>query len=174
MKKIFAALFAVLCLFSFSGCAPNFFAVSNTSDTDLSLVDYTLPDGWVKAEEYSSDEKIFYVQEGHESDNLPDNISVNVGSDKYDAEEHEDFREAIVSQLLAQIGDSNAELYGDGTFTDNGYVLYIFTIVEEDCTTIQYYIVGENKFCLVHLTNFSGSENANEAALKLAKSVVWE
>lgn len=168
-------LFLILCIalsFIFTGCGLNLQSADNSSS--LEEVDYAVPSGWVQAEEYSSNEKIFYVQEGHESDNLPDNISVNVGSDKYGAQEHEDFRETIVSQLLAQIGDSNAEFYGDGTFTDNGDVLYIFTIVEEDCTTIQYYIVGENKFCLVHLTNFSGSENANKAALKLAKSVVWE
>ena len=155
----------------FTGCGLNLQSADSSSMLDE--IEYTVPDGWVQAEEYSSDEKIFYVQEGHEDDALPDNISINVGTNKYTANEHENFREAIVSQLLAQIGDSNAELYGDGTFTDNGDVLYIFTMVEEDCTTIQYYIVGENKFCLIHLTNFSGSENANEAALKLAKSDVW-
>lgn len=40
---------------------------------------YTVPDGWVKAEDHSTDGMTFYVEKGHEDDELPDNISVNVG-----------------------------------------------------------------------------------------------
>ena len=71
-------------------------------------------------------------------------------------------------------------LTGDGTFTDNGDVLYILTMTEEPAeeggqgiVTRQYYIVGEKRYVLVHLTIFSGDEAVQQAADKLAKSFVW-
>ena len=38
---------------------------------------WTVPEGWVKAEKYSTENKIFYVEEGHEEDEQPDNISID-------------------------------------------------------------------------------------------------
>ena len=76
-------------------------------------------------------------------------------------------------------------LTGDGTFTDNGDVLYILTMTEEPAeeggqgiVTRQYYIVGEKRYVLVHLTIFSGDVDysaaiTQSAADKLAKSFVW-
>lgn len=134
---------------------------------------YTVPEGWVKADEYSTDEKIFYVQNGHENDEAPDNISINVGANRYSAQEHESFREAIVRQLLAQLQGAGADLTGDGTYTEQGYIVYIFTIEESDALTKQYYIVDDYRYCLVHLTSFTGSEDAEQAAKAIADSFVW-
>ena len=52
----------------------------------------------------------------------------------------------------------------------------IFTIEEEQegIVTKQYYIVGDRRFCLIHLTNFTGSEGAEEAAQSMADSFVWD
>jgi len=135
---------------------------------------YTVPDGWIKADQYSTEDKIFYVEEGHEEDEFPDNISIETGSNQYSADEHEKFRDAIVQQLMMQLQDVSAELTGDGTYTEQNYVVYIFTISEEDVVTKQYYIVGDKRYCLVHLTNFTGSESADEAAQAMADSFVWE
>lgn len=135
---------------------------------------YTVPEGWVKAEQYSTASKIFYVEEGHEQDELPDNISINIGTNKYSKENHAQFREAIVRQLLKQLEGIDAELLGDGTYTEQDYVVYIFTINEEDVVTKQYYIVDDYRYCLVHLTNYTGSENADEAAQAIVDSFVWE
>ena len=135
---------------------------------------YDVPDGWVKVEKYSTEEKIFYVEEGHEEDELPDNISIEIGSNRYSADEHEKFRDAIVQQIMMQLQDVSAELTGDGTYTDKDYVVYIFTISEEDVVTKQYYIVGDNRYCLVHLTNFTKSESADEAAQAIVDSFVWD
>ena len=44
---------------------------------------WTVPEGWVKAEKYSTENKIFYVEEGHEEDEQPDNISIEVGTNRY-------------------------------------------------------------------------------------------
>lgn len=39
--------------------------------------------------------------------------------------------------------------------------------------TKQFYIVGERRYCLVHLTNFTGSDGAEEAARAMADSFAW-
>lgn len=139
--------------------------------------EYTIPEGWVKAEKYSSAEQIFYVEEGHEEDGQPDNISISIGTNRYSADEHEEFREAILRQIMMQIGKRpGVQLYGDGTHTEQGYVVYIFTIDEEQegIVTKQYYVVDDYRFCLIHLTNFTGSESANGAAKEMADSFVWK
>ncbi len=135
---------------------------------------YTVPEGWVKAEQYSTVDKVFYVEEGHEEDDLPDNISIEIGTNRYAAEEHEQFRDAIVRQLLVQLQGVEAELTGDGTYTEQGYVVYIFTISGTDALTKQYYIVGDQQYCLIHLTGFSGSESTVQAAQDMADSFVWD
>lgn len=135
---------------------------------------YTVPNGWVKSEKYSNDMQIFYIEEGHENDEKPDNIAINVGKNKYSLDEHEQFRDAIVKQLLMQMDGIDAELNGDGTDTEQGDLLYIFSIVESDVVTTQYYIVKDYGFCLIQLTNFSGSENAEEAARAMVDSFVWD
>lgn len=115
-----------------------------------------------------------YVEAGHENDEMPDNISIEVGTNKYNADEHEKFRDAIVQQLTMQLQGVDATLTGDGTYTKQNDILYIFTISEEDVVTKQYYIVGDKRYCLIHLTNFTGSENADNAAQAMADSFVWD
>ena len=117
---------------------------------------------------------------GHEEDEQPDNISVEMGTNRYSADEHLQFRDEIVRQLAVQMSGVKGMLTGDGTFTDNGDVLYILTMTEEPAeeggqgiVTRQYYIVGEKRYVLVHLTIFSGDEAVQQAADKLAKSFVW-
>lgn len=146
------------------------------SEEDTFPGSYTVPDGWVKAEEHSTDKKFFYVEEGHETDKMPDNISINIGTNRYSAEDHTSFRDAIVQQLLTQLNGIDAELLGDGTYTEQGYVVYIFTIKENSTSVVtkQYYIIGDCRFCLIHLTNYTGSETANEAAQTMVDSFVWE
>lgn len=135
---------------------------------------YTVPEGWVKMEKYSTEDKIFYVEEGHEDDELPDNISIEIGTNRYSADEHEKFRDAIVRQLTIQLQGVDAELTGSGTHTEQDYIVYIFTISQADMVTKQYYIVGDQQYCLLHLTNFTGSERVNETAQAMADSFVWD
>ena len=72
-----------------------------------------------------------------------------------------------------QLQGVDAELTGSGTFTAQEDILYIFTIREKDVVTRQYYIVGDRRYCLIHLTNFTGSEYADDAAQAMADSFVW-
>ena len=134
---------------------------------------YTVPEGWVVAEEASTAEKIFFVKEGHENDEMPDNISIEIGKNRYKADEHERFRQAILQQLLMQLQGISAELNGDGSYTDQDYILYTFTIKQENMAFVQYYIVDDYRYCLIYLTNYTGEENADEAARALVDSFVW-
>ena len=153
---------------------------SSPSETTISSEDraipgsYTIPDGWVKSEKYSTGSQLFYIGEGHEDDEKPDNISIHVGKNKYSLEEHEQFRDAIVQQILMQLDGIEAQLNGDGTYTEQGDLLYIFTIDEGDIVTTQYYIVKDYGFCLIQLTNFSGSETTEQAARDMVDSFVWD
>ena len=97
-----------------------------------------------------------------------------MGTNRYSADEHETFRDAIVQQLLRQLQGIDADLGGDGTHTEQGYIVYIFTIKESDVVTKQYYIVDDYRYCLIHLTNFTESESAYDAAQTIADSFVWE
>ena len=135
---------------------------------------YIVPEGWVKLEQYSREDKVFYAEKGHEDDERPDNISVEVKRNRYSAEDHMKFQDAIVRQLTMQAGRAGAELTGEGTFTAQEDILYIFTISEEDVVTRQFYIIGDKRYCLIHLTNFTGSESAEEAARAMADSFVWD
>lgn len=137
---------------------------------------YTVPDGWVKAEDHSTNGMTFYVEKGHEDDELPDNISIGVGDYPYSLEDHASFRDAIMRQLSMQMGGSDAQLTGSGSKTAQDYVLYQFTIEDTDGTiTDQYYILKDYGFCLVQVTSFTGSENTGifEAAQTIVDSFVW-
>lgn len=98
---------------------------------------YTVPEEWEKSEKHSTDSQIFYIEEGHENDEKPDNICIHVGKNNYSLDEHEQFWEAIVQQVLMQLDGIEAQLNGDGTYTEQGDLLYIFTIDEGDIVTTQ-------------------------------------
>ena len=129
----------------------------SSSETEISSEDhaipgtYTVPEGWEKSEKHSTDSQIFYIEEGHENDEKPDNISIHVGKNKYSLEEHEQFRDAIVQQILMQLDGIEAQLNGDGTYTEQGDLLYIFTIDEGDIVTTQ--------MCIRDRCVFGGSSN---------------
>lgn len=193
MKKTFAVLLVMLGVLS--GCTSDPAADQNNmqpappSESDVqeqeekkkdeeSMIpgDYDVPDGWVKSETYSNARQIFYVEEGKEDSTQPDNISINVGENKYSAEEHTKFKDAILRQIMMQIQGQDVELDGTGTHTEQDYVVYIFTITEKESgiVTKQYYIVDDYRFCLIQLTNFTGSEAADEAAQQMMDSFVWD
>lgn len=135
---------------------------------------YELPEGWEENAAHSSGDKFFYVEEGHGDDAQPDNISINVGSSNYAEDDYMTFKDAILSQLMMQVQGSDAQVNGEGTYTDSGDVLLIYTITETGCTTKQYYIVGDYEYCLVHLTVYSGDDTEGiKAAETMVNSFQW-
>lgn len=138
---------------------------------------YELPEGWVEAEKYSSENQFFYVREGQAEDERPDNIAVTTGKNRYEESEHEQFRDAIMTQIMQQIdGEEGIELTGNGSYTEKDYVVYTFTVTETDpaVVTTQYYIVGDYKYCLVHETNFTGDSDVDRVAKHISDSFVWK
>ncbi len=141
---------------------------------------YKVPEGWELASEPTSEAagKYFYVKSGVEpAGEYPTNISVEYGTNRYAVDEHEQFRTAILRQLQMQMGGDDGTLFGSGGNTENGYTLYRFGIGEDDAevSTVQYYIVGEREFVLVHLTDFHDPAvtDADEAARAIVDSFVW-
>lgn len=137
---------------------------------------YTVPDGWVKAEDHSTSEFIFYTREGETQDAQPDNISINVGSNLYSLEESGMFLEAVMRQLAMQAEAANAkDLTGSGSITEQGYTLFTFTIEGADGTKAkQHYIVKNYGYCLIYATSFSGSEEVFDVAQSMVDSFVWD
>ncbi len=133
---------------------------------------YRIPKNWIESTKYSTEDKFFYVAEGTEEDPLPNNISVNVGKNKYSSEQHMKFRDAILNQLVMQL-PKDVILNGNGSYTANDYVLYTFTfsITEGDTTlsATQYYIVADYKYVMVYETAFT--DNTEEVDV-VAKSIV--
>lgn len=136
---------------------------------------YEIPVDWIESVAHSTNDKFFYVKEGQENENRPNNISINEGSNKYAANEHEKFRMAILNQLSTQIGnDENVELTANGSNTKNGYIVYTFNIKDQDNTTTQYYIVGDYKYILVHETTFGDSAETDSVAQKILDTFKWK
>ena len=136
---------------------------------------YEIPADWIESEAHSTNSKFFYVKEGEENENRPNNISVNEGTNKYSESEHEKFRMAILKQLSMQIGrNEDVKLNANGSNTKNGYLVYTFSIKDGNTTTTQYYIVGDYKYVLVHETTFGNSTETDNAAQKIIDTFKWK
>ena len=138
---------------------------------------YTVPTGWIESDTYSTKDKFFYVADGTQQDALPNNISINMGSNKYSADDHISFRQAIVQQLTMQL-PKDTILNGSGSYTANDYVLYTFTftIQEEDMTLVatQYYIVGDYKYVMVYESVYDGdTETVDTIAKNMVDTFTW-
>ncbi len=138
---------------------------------------YTVPSGWIESDTYSTKDKFFYVADGTEQDALPNNISINMGSNKYSADDHIKFREAIMQQLVMQL-PKDTILNGNGSYTANDYVLYTFTftITEGDTTLVatQYYIVGDHKYVMVYESVYDGNtETVDTVAKNIVDTFTW-
>lgn len=136
---------------------------------------YEIPADWIESEAHSTNNKFFYVKEGEENENRPNNISVNEGTNKYSESEHEKFRMAILKQLSMQIGrNEDVKLNANASNTKNGYLVYTFSIKDGNTTTTQYYIVGDYKYVLVHETTFGNSTETDNAAQKIIDTFKWK
>lgn len=135
---------------------------------------YNIKQGWIESKSHSTKTKFFYIKNGTENEKTPDNIAINVGVNRYSKEEHVKFREAIVKQLNAQLSSKDVVINGNGSNTKKGDIVYQFSIEEKDCTTIQYYIVGDYKYILVHETIFNNKEETNKVAKEIINSFTWK
>lgn len=67
-----------------------------------------------------------------------------------------------------------SQLNGDEAYTEQGKLLYIFTTDEGDIVITQHYIVKDYGFCLIQITNFSGSGTTEQTVRDMVDIFVWE
>ena len=135
---------------------------------------YTVSSGWEESKTHSSNGKYFYVKEGEDNEERPNNISINEGKNKYKKEEHMQFKDAIYAQLARQVS-KDAVINASGSNTEKGEILYTFVIKDKDSIFKQYYIVGDNKYIFIYETVFNKDDEAkvDEVALKMVNSFEW-
>lgn len=174
MKKV---LFILLCFFWITGCGKKQDNIKNTNTFTKSFGSYEIPKNWVESKEHSTSDKFFYVLKGQEYEQQPNNISINCGTNKYDKENHEAFKNAILSQLSMQVAlKEGVEIHANGSNTENGDIVYTFIIkgLRDNLVTTQYYIVGDYKYIIIHETVFGESKETDEVAKTIVNSFKWK
>ena len=140
---------------------------------------YLIPDDWKEKEYYCKDEQYVSVfcprtesQERHYS-----NVSVLARASQYTLSEHNIFKSIIVSQLESKARVLGFDwVTGMGSFNKTGYPVYRFSMVKKDEEAIsQYYIIGEKRFCMMQLTDYSNEQQCSyETILRdMMESFVW-
>lgn len=173
MKKVLLIITVTLSLFFLTGCFNlNLYTNKDVVETDFGT--YRI-DGLVKRLDHSTKDKVFYVLEKDEKVSVPDNISVNVGTNYYKKEDHLIFRRAIQEQLYKQVG-KNATVRGSGITTTKGNTVYKFIITKMNSKTeiTQYYIVGDYKYVLVYETNFTANPDLDNATYNIVDTFEWK
>ncbi len=170
MKKILIVLLACILL---TGCSINRRGLSiNIIRTSYGT--YSIPSTWEKNEGHSSSVKYFFTNKNDRNQSLPNNISVEQGSNHYSKKQHVMFRQAIMRQLLMQAKAYKADVKGSGGTTDNGYTYYTFIMEGKTNTTVQHYIIGDYKYVLIHETIFKGDgKDTHNAAKHILNSFRW-
>ena len=136
---------------------------------------YELPKNWIESKEHSTKEKFFYVLKGQEKNRQPNNISINAGTNRYLKTEHEQFRKAILNQLLLQVrNQKGVEVNANGSTTDNGEIVYAFITKNNNVITTQYYIVGDYKYILIQETLFEESGETKKVTKNIIDSFKWK
>ena len=153
-------------------------ATKDSKRVEKEFGSFIVADGFGEAKEQSGGGRYFYVVEGHEHDERPNNISINTGHQNYNLDESEKFAESTTWQLNMQIKQygMDAVVYGSSGKTDAGDIMYIFDIKFNDSDEIdrQYYILRDKKYVMVFMSNFDNDESVNKAAELMAKSFEWK
>jgi hypothetical protein len=180
MKKVFLIL--SICLL-FTGCTLNkrnaIYKLEKRTNPyenriEMSFGTFSIPSTWVKREDHSTSSKYFFANK-NDSKSIPNNISVEMGTNHYSIDDHMSFKTAIQNQLAYQVKSSGATINGSGTTTKNGYVVYTFRVDMGSQITVQHYIVGDYKYVLVHETIWDGdSSDTDYAAKEIVNSFKWK
>lgn len=133
---------------------------------------FLLHSDFVENKAYSDGEKFFYVAR---SDNgkvgFVNNISIIQGRNKYTMAQHEQFRDVILKQLAWQCQNTDAQIFGDGRQTHNGYIVYTFKIVKpNEITTFFYIIHKDNAYIQIQETTRGDAKLTDEATLMMVNT----
>jgi hypothetical protein len=149
---------------------------------------YDIPSGWIEADKFPGLAWNFWYSQKDEDIEAPDwsHISVSFSRNPFKIEEHENFKKAILDQLLRQFMRADPAQKPEiknftETTTAQNYLLFIINIehyetkLNKKVTSIQYYIVGEEKHTVLYLTVFDDEKilPVTEAAEIIANSFEW-
>ena len=149
------------------------------SETDgdiytLSHGSFFLIDSWDKYDPQSTDAKPFFVPEDYDGVGIPDNISVEYGTNRYSKDDTAAFGEAILAQLSQQTGGNlTGDITAAGITSDKGEPVLVFNFSTEDRQITQYYICGDQEHILIYETNISSSSECDEAAQTIMNTFEW-
>ena len=171
MKKLLLLIIPIIFL---TGCIPTQLLRNKSDVVNASYGTYRI-DKLVKRDDHSTANKTFYVLEKDRYATTPDNVSVELGTNKYPKEQYLAFKTAIQLQLYSQVG-RDATIVGNGITTTKGNTVLKFIIKKQNDTTVatQYYIVGDYKYVLVYETNFSGNTDLNVAVFNIVDTFEWK
>lgn len=177
MKKIL--LIISICLL-FTGCSllpRKTTIIGNRINDNVISTDYgsyTIPSTWTKRDDHSTANKYFFANK-NDNNTIPDNISVEMGTNKYSKDDHMAFNRAILAQLSMQVKGSGMTINGSGSTTKNGYPVYTYRMTGKGQTIVQHYIVGDYKYVLVHETIWHGdTKDTDDAAKAIVNSFKWK
>lgn len=170
MKKIIILLITILFL---TGCSLIPTKLNNQTTVNASFGTYRI-DGLVKRNDHSTPNKTFYSLKKDKYKSRPDNVSVELGTNKYSKEQYLAFKTAIQLQLYSQVG-RDATIVGNGITTTKGNNVLKFIIKKQNdpMETTQYYIVGDYKYVLVHETSFTQNQDLNVAVYNIVDTFEW-
>lgn len=135
---------------------------------------FSIPKGWKKDAGHSTPGKPFFVPGDYKGNGVPNNISVTCGRNHYAKRQAAEFGKAIMAQLAAQTqGQINGPITASGSTTKSGETVLIYRISQSDRIGTQYYIVGEQRYVLIYVTNVDGSDECDAAARHMVKSFKW-
>lgn len=172
MKKVLIVLLTCVLL---TGCVP----IRKTSIRSNNVIrtnygTFMIPSTWEKSISHSTRYKYFFTNKKERNNRQPNNISVEKGTNRYSKEDHIQFRQAIMRQLLMQTKGYSDTVKGSGGTTKNGYNYYTFIMEGHGQSTIQHYIIGDYKYVLVHETIFKGDgKDTHNAAKYIVDSFKW-
>jgi hypothetical protein len=128
---------------------------------------YHIPSDWVEVDKFPGLAWNFDYSQKDENIEAPDwtHISISFSRNPFKIEEHENFKKAILGQLLKQFMQADPTQKPEitnftETMTTQNYLLFIFTIehyemkLDKKVTSIQYYIVNDEKHVVLYLTVF--------------------
>ena len=147
------------------------------TEGDLYMLDqgsFIMIDSWDKYDPQSTDAKPFFVPEDYDGVGIPDNISVEYGTNRYAKDDTATFGEAILVQLSQQTkGSLTGDITAYGITSDKGEPVLVFSFSTEDRQITQYYICGDQEFILIYETNFSSSSECDEVARTIMNTFEW-
>lgn len=173
MKKLLILLGVLLLV---TGCSLS----SKKEETKTFSIDgygtFSISDNYMIREDHSTKEKPFFVDKKDEHSERPNNISANGGTNFYSIDEVDKFKDAIFIQMARQAKAYKATLTSSGSTTKNGYPVLRFNLEASSQKTVQFYVMGDHKYFLVHATIFDLKEEDSviEAAEYIANSFTWE